>query len=146
MTRKLGLVIALHAVMIVGCSETTEVTGTPAYDVIVAASNDGTTQFGDSITVRLINHGSATAYFMPCGASPSLQIDRLENGQWVSVGAVECPLTLVTGPIVLAVGDSIVAVRYLDVPGRYRGEVTVFHQSILNDPAVATSNSVDVAR
>jgi hypothetical protein len=146
MTRKLGRVIALYAVMIVGCSDSTEVMGTPAYDVIVAASNHGTTQFGDSITIRLINHGGAAAYFMPCGASPAFQLTRLENGQWVSTGAVACPLTLSTGPIVLAAGDSLTALRYLADAGRYRAEVTVFHQSTLSDPLQATSNSVVVVR
>ena len=133
------------AILLSGCSAggVTEVPGVDADNVSLTLSNDGKTAFGDSVTVRIINHGSSSVYLAE--GCPPVQFSSWNGTQWIPlVNAAACTMGPVPGPPVLAAGDTMLFVRFFSDPGRYRADIGVALQSTLVDQRTVTSNSVDV--
>ncbi|HEY5061329.1 MAG TPA: hypothetical protein VII52_07315, partial [Gemmatimonadaceae bacterium] len=71
------------ALLLSGCSAggITEVPGVDADNVSLTLSNDGKTAFGDSVTGRVINHGSTSVYL--ADGCPAVQFSRWNGTQWI---------------------------------------------------------------
>jgi hypothetical protein len=136
------------AVVLSGCSAggVTEVPGVDADNVSLTMSNDGMTTLGDSVTVRVINHGPTAVYLAQgCPGSLGFTLSRWNGTEWVPlVNAVACTIPLDPGPLTLAAGDTMLFARFISDPGRYRGDIGVGLQATLTDERSVTSNSVDI--
>src|SRR5258705_444184 len=127
-----ALVASVLAISIAACGRdfTAPVS---AHGVSIIATRVGTDANGTTMSIRIANDGSATAYLVRCGANPLLAEEQFVNGRWQQLAiAFMCPAPPVPGPITMAVGESIVVTRTLSSPGRVR-MVAYVSTSNIND-------------
>jgi len=116
-----------------------------AHGVSITVTQSGIDAYGTTMSVRIANGASSTAFLIPCGAGPLLLVQQLVNGRWQSQPiALLCPAPLMPGPLTIAAGDALVVTRSFSLPGRFRLAVDVGTSSDMNDGEDATSNSFDI--
>jgi hypothetical protein len=145
------LVAMLLPLTIAACRGSELISPIPAHSVVLTMAAPGPCVSGTCdpggnndvlALIRIVNHGTATAYLQACGARIALETQQFVNGAWVSAGlGVACAFP--STPIALAPGDTIQTNENL-TPGRWRVTLGVASGADLSDEALATSGAVIV--
>jgi len=119
-----------------------DVSATHGVQIVAAVATHGAV--ADSVTARVTNTGSHAVFVPRCGSGPLLLTQQFVNGTWADSDNPACPPSSALSPIQLDPGFTVVAVRVLAQPGRFRFVTTVGDSEDFSNSARTTSNSFAV--
>jgi len=114
-----------------------------AAGVSIIGTVTGRSAAGDTVALRFVNSGPATAYIPRCGADPLVLTQQFVNGTWT--GGVQnfmCIAPSAPGPVQLNPGTSVTVIRVVQA-GRYRMTTSVATQADLSNALPVVSNTID---
>jgi len=119
-----------------------DISTTHGVQIIAAVASHSATF--DSVTARLTNTGDRAVFVPRCGSQALLLAEELVNGTWTRVSEAACPSRDATLRIELDPGSTIVAVRVLPAPGRFRLVATVATNDDFSNGLRVVSNAFEI--